>query len=246
MISSTDILAARILIVDDQPSNVALFEQLLAQAGYTNVASTQNAKEVSGWHLANPFDLILLDLIMPDMDGFEVMRQLQQSGRDPYLPVIVLTAEPAHKLQALQAGAKDFLSRPFDLVEVTTRIHNMLQVRLLHKALNQQNEALETMVATRTAELSASESRFRSLTELASDWYWEQSATGEFTTVSGPVLEILGIRVTAFFGEQTDAEIMGWNQLERDTLQAKLRRASLSWTFLSAASIPTAQNKASG
>lgn len=223
MISSTDILAARILIVDDQPSNVALFEQLLAQAGYTNVASTQNAKEVSGWHLANPFDLILLDLIMPDMDGFEVMRELQQSGRDPYLPVIVLTAEPAHKLQALQAGAKDFLSRPFDLVEVTTRIHNMLQVRLLHKALNQQNEALETMVATRTAELSASESRFRSLTELASDWYWEQNETGDFTTVSGPVAEVMGLRVTAFLGDDGELELAGWDESERLTLHAMIK-----------------------
>lgn len=222
MISPTDLLAARILIVDDQASNVTLFEELLAQAGYTNVTSTQSAKDVSSWHHANPFDLILLDLVMPDMDGFEVMRQLQQSARDPYLPVIVLTAEPNHKLQALQAGAKDFLSRPFDLLEVKTRIHNMLEVRLLYKELSRYNDALERTVIERTAELSASEARFRSLTELASDWYWEQNETGEFTTVSGPVAEVMGLRVTAFLGDDGEYEQAGWDEFERQALHAMI------------------------
>ena len=222
MISPTELLAARILIVDDQASNVALFEQLLEQAGYSNVTSTQNAKEVPAWHQANPFDLILLDLLMPEMDGFEVMRELRQNGHDPYLPVIVLTAEPGHKLQALQAGAKDFLSRPFDLLEVKTRIHNMLEVRLLYKKLNLHNGALESMVAERTAELCASESRFRSLTELASDWYWEQNETGEFTTVSGPVAEIMGLRVTAFLGDDGECVQAGWDESERLALHAMI------------------------
>jgi len=218
MIGSLDILAARILVVDDQASNVALFQHLLAQAGYVNVTATQHPAEVLKLHQTEPFDLILLDLVMPDMDGFEVMKQLQDSGGDPYLPVIVLTAEPAHKLQALQAGAKDFLSRPFDLLEVKTRIHNMLEVRLLYKALNRHNEALEDLVAERTAELSASELRFRSLTELASDWYWEQNETGEYTTVSGPVAEIMGLRVSAFLGNDIEFESPGWDESERQAL----------------------------
>ena len=233
MINQSDIFNASILIVDDQPANVELLEQLLSEAGYTRVAATMNSEEVCALHSKNHYDLILLDLKMPGMDGFQVMDGLKKSDADKYLPVIVLTAEPGHKLRALQVGAKDFISKPFDLVEVRTRIHNMLEVRLLYKQLASYNKVLEQTVQERTAKLRESEARFRSLTELASDWYWEQSATGEFTTVSGPVLEILGIRVTAFFGEQTDAEITGWNQLERETLQAKIaaRQPFLDFPF---------------
>lgn len=222
MLATTDILDANILIVDDQLANVQLLEQLLGEAGYTRVASTMNPEEVCGLHAKNHYDLILLDLKMPGMDGFEVMERLKENKADKYLPVIVLTAEPGHKLRALQSGAKDFISKPFDLLEVKTRIHNMLEVRLLYKKLEDYNKVLEQTVQDRTAKLRESEARFRSLTELASDWYWEQNATGDFTTVSGPVLEILGIRVTAFFGEQTDEEITGWDETERKMLQAKI------------------------
>ena len=222
MMAHDEILNASILIVDDQPANVQLLERWLRSTGYTRVASTMDPHEVCALHTKNSYDVILLDLKMPGMDGFEVMQNLKKNEADNYLPVIVLTAEPGHKLHALQAGAKDFISKPFDLVEVKTRIDNMLEVRLLYKKLASYNKLLEQTVLERTASLRESEARFRSLTELASDWYWEQSATGEFTTVSGPVLEILGIRVTAFFGEQTDAEILGWNQLERESLQAKI------------------------
>ena len=233
MINQSDIFNASILIVDDQPANVELLEQLLSEAGYTRVAATMNSEEVCALHAKNHYDLILLDLKMPGMDGFQVMEGLKKNDADKYLPVIVLTAEPGHKLRALQVGAKDFISKPFDLVEVRTRIYNMLEVRLLYKQLASYNKVLEQTVQDRTARLRESEARFRSLTELASDWYWEQSATGEFTTVSGPVLEILGIRVTAFFGEQTDAEITGWNQLEREMLQAKIaaRQPFLDFPF---------------
>ena len=195
MTMSIDILAASILIVDDQPANVQLLEQLLLEAGYSHVSSTMKPDEVCALHRKNQYDLILLDLQMPVMDGFQVMEGLKTSTTDSYLPVIVLTAQPGHKLHALQAGAKDFISKPFDLVEVKTRIHNMLEVRLLYKKLENYNQELEATVAERTAELRESEARYRSLTELASDWYWEQDESGNFTKVSGPVLEMLGIQV---------------------------------------------------
>jgi two-component system cell cycle response regulator len=136
-IGAPDILGARILVVDDQKSNVSLLEQLLGDAGYTCVTSTMNSQEVCALHRKNRYDLILLDLQMPGMDGFHVMAALKTNESDGYLPVIVLTAQPGHKLRALQAGAKDFISKPFDLVEVKTRIHNMLEVRLLYKKLEQ-------------------------------------------------------------------------------------------------------------
>lgn len=217
-----DILKARILIVDDQASNVSLLEQLLAEAGYTNVVSTMKPQEVCALHRAKSFDLILLDLQMPLMDGFQVMEGLKTNGTDSYLPVIVLTAQPGHKLRSLQAGAKDFISKPFDLLEVKTRIHNMLEVRLLHRRLEEFSKVLEQTVAERTAELRESEARFRSLTELASDWYWEQDENGRFTRVSGPVLEMLGVGVETLQGAPSTAVAGGWNQSEHDLLQATI------------------------
>jgi PAS domain S-box-containing protein len=233
ILSKGDILAASILIVDDQQSNIALLEHLLEDAGYTCVASTMQPQEVCALHRKNRYDLILLDLQMPVMDGFQVMEGLKTSDADSYLPVIVLTAQPGHKLRALQAGAKDFISKPFDLVEVKTRIHNMLEVRLLYKKLEDYSVVLEQAVQERTAELRESEARYRSLTELASDWYWEQDETGNFTKVSGPVLEMLGLRVAPFAGESPDEETAGWNEAERAVLQTKIaaRQPFLDFVF---------------
>jgi two-component system cell cycle response regulator len=143
MVDAAAILNASILIVDDQESNVILLERLLSEAGYSRVFSTMNSQEVCALHRKNGYDLILLDLQMTGMDGFQVMAGLKPNESESYLPVIVLTAQPGHKLRALQSGAKDFISKPFDLVEVKTRIHNMLEVRLLYKELEKYNKVLE-------------------------------------------------------------------------------------------------------
>ncbi len=222
MIQTAEILSAKILIVDDQESNVQLLEQLLHAAGYTGVTSTMAPEEVCALHRKNAYDLILLDLQMPVMDGFQVMESLKTSTVDPYLPVIVLTAQPGHKLRALQAGAKDFVSKPFDLVEVKTRIHNMLEVRLLYKRLADFNKVLEQTVLERTAELRESEARYRSLTELASDWYWEQDENGSFTKVSGPVLEMLGLQVDTLKGTAKVDAADGWDASDREELRATI------------------------
>jgi DNA-binding NtrC family response regulator len=153
MTPAPDILNAAILIVDDQESNVSLLEQLLRETGYTCVASTRNPVEVCELHRKNNYDLILLDLEMPGMDGFQVMEGLKTNNRDNYLPVLVVTVEPEHKLRALQAGAKDFVAKPFDLVEVKLRIKNMLEVRLLYKKLENHSKMLEQTVQDRTGEL---------------------------------------------------------------------------------------------
>ena len=222
VITPTEILNAGILIVDDQETNVQLLEQFLSEAGFTRVSSTMKPQEVGVLHRRHNFDLILLDLQMPEMDGFQVMSELQCNDTDGYLPVIVLTAQPNHKLRALQAGAKDFISKPFDLVEVKTRIHNMLEVRLLYKKLENYNRELEQTVFERTAELRESEARFRSLTELASDWYWEQDELGHFSKVSGPVLEMLGVQNTALSNDATPEQKATWNEKEREQLRATI------------------------
>jgi PAS domain S-box-containing protein len=232
MIHADAIFQANILIVDDQETNIELLQQLLADSGYTNVHATQKPEEVCALHRKCSFDLILLDLQMPVMDGFAVMEGLKTSTSDDYLPVIVLTAQPGHKLRALQAGAKDFISKPFDLAEVKTRIYNMLEVRLLYKKLADFNRLLEQTVLERTAELRESEARYRSLTQLASDWYWEQDEHGQFTKVSGPVLEMLGIQVAALDKPEAEATA-GWNEHERGQLREAIaeRRPFLDFVF---------------
>jgi PAS domain S-box-containing protein len=233
MIPRADMQAARILIVDDQEVNVTLLEQTLRQAGYVNVASTTAPEEVCALHRRENYDLILLDLQMPGMDGFQVMEALKTNDRDAYLPVLVITAQPGHKLRALQAGAKDFISKPFDLVEVKTRIHNMLEVRLLYRRLELHSQELEAAVRERTAELRESEARYRSLTELASDWYWEQDADGAFTKVSGPVLEMLGLRVDPLADGATASAAAGWNEAQHKELQEAIaaRQPFLDFIF---------------
>lgn len=220
--TQSDILNASILIVDDQATNITLIEQTLREVGYTRVTSTQDPTEVCALHRANQYDLILLDLQMPVMDGFQVMESLKENDADAYLPVLVITAQPGHRIRALQAGARDFISKPLDLLEVKTRIRNILEVRLLYRKLEAYNTLLEQTVLERTAELRESEARYRSLTELASDWYWEQNEQGEFIKVSGPVLEMLGIAVDPLAGDPSPAAAQGWNVQERAELQRRI------------------------
>jgi PAS domain-containing protein len=170
---------------------------------------------------------------MPGMDGFQVMEALKTIETESYIPVLVITAEPGHKLRALQAGAKDFVSKPFDLVEVKTRIHNMLEVRLLQRKLENYSKVLEQAVQDRTAELRISEARFRALTELASDWYWESDEHQRVTEVSGRVRETLGIQLNALISDSGVLQGSGWNETERAELEAniKARRPFLDFPF---------------
>ena len=153
ILTESDIFNASILIVDDQESNISLLEQVLKEAGYTCVTSTMNPQKVCALHSENRYDLILLDLQMPVMDGFQVMEELKSIETDGFFPVLVITAQPGHKLRALEVGAKDFISKPFELMEVKTRIRNMLEVRLLYKKIVNYNRELEQKVQERTSDL---------------------------------------------------------------------------------------------
>jgi serine phosphatase RsbU (regulator of sigma subunit) len=163
MVSSTDILNAKILVVDDKEANIRLLEGMLRVAGYTSVDSTTDPNEVCELHGRNHYDLILLDLQMPGMDGFQVMDGLKVIEADGYLPVLIITAQPAHKLRALEAGAKDFVNKPFDLAELRARVHNILEVRLLHLAATNHSQALEETV--RELEASREVIRLKTLEE---------------------------------------------------------------------------------
>ena len=235
MLEASEILNATILIVDDQEANVMLLEMMLRNEGYEHITTTQEPRDVCRLHAEHRFDLILLDLQMPEMDGFEVIEALKQIETGGYLPVLVITAQPAHKLRALKAGAKDFVSKPFDFIEVQTRIHNMLEVRLLYRRLADHNRLLEQTVLERTAELRQSEARFQRFTELSSDWYWEQDATGKLTQFSGPVEEMLGISHGATAEELAAT---GWNMQERDILDAMIANRQPFLDFVYSRTLP--------
>ena len=165
MITPADIRRARVLVVDDQPVNVQLLEYLLKTTGYENVHSTLDPRQVVSMHLKYRFDLIILDLHMPGMDGFQVMEALKPLESESWLPVLVLTAEPDKKLAALEAGARDFIGKPLDTVEVMTRIHNLLEMRLMHRESREHGAQLERTVRERTAALE----RFRSAMDATTD-----------------------------------------------------------------------------
>ncbi len=153
MNSMQNILEARILIVDDLEADVMLFEQILRRAGYCTITSTMNPEDVCALHLKERYDLILLDLQMPNVDGFEIMQSLREIEMEGYLPVIVITAYPEERLHALKAGANDFINKPIEIAEVLARVHNMLEVRLLHRALHNHNAILAQEVQERTLNL---------------------------------------------------------------------------------------------
>jgi signal transduction histidine kinase len=170
MLEPKDYLKSKILIVDDEPGNVLLLEQMMIQEGYGNLHSTSDFTQSIGLFTEVQPDLVLLDLNMPRMDGFEVMEQLKKEDPESLVPVLVLTAmkDEETKLRALRSGAKDFLSKPFDLTEASLRIKNLLEMRLLHQKIQMHNQILEDQVQLRTAELERSAEELTNFAYIAS------------------------------------------------------------------------------
>jgi DNA-binding response OmpR family regulator len=132
-IDPSEVLAGKVLIVDDQAANVLLLERILRRAGYVSVASTQDPHQVVELHQRNRYDLILLDLQMPGRNGFQVLKSLREVEAADYLSVLVMTAHPGNKDEALQSGARDFIAKPFDAAQVLARVYSMLELRLLER-----------------------------------------------------------------------------------------------------------------
>ncbi|RDK08523.1 adenylate/guanylate cyclase domain-containing protein [Cupriavidus lacunae] len=196
MIDASNILAATILVVDDLEANVLLLEQMLGGAGYVRIDSTVDPRAVLALHSKNHYDLILLDLQMPGMDGFEVMERLKAVETDSYLPVIVITAQPDHKLRALRAGAKDFVSKPFDLAEVLMRVRNMLEVRLLHGESLKYGKELERKVRELEASRETIVHQRHELRRLYEKLVCEQQVTERLllNVLPSPIAERLKLR----------------------------------------------------
>jgi putative two-component system response regulator len=173
----TDIRHARILVVDDEPSNLRLADAMLQLEGYTDIVLLQDPRDVMQRYAEAPVDLILLDLNMPRLDGYAVLAQLQ-ALQDPLLPpVLVLTAQSgqAHALRALGAGARDFVSKPFDRSELLMRVRNLLEVHLARRLLHQQRDVLERMVQERTRELHDSRLQVAQLLGRAAEYRDEET-----------------------------------------------------------------------
>ena len=173
-------------------TNIMLLESILQNAGYTHVHSTQDPTQVVPlFNELNP-DLICLDIRMPELNGFQVMGRLKETHNNGYLPILVLTSEEDHetRLRALESGAKDFLSKPFDKMEVLMRIRNLLETSLLTKAISRQNETLEETIRLRTQELR--ETQFEVVNRLARAAEHRDNETGSHIIRMSHYATVLG------------------------------------------------------
>jgi putative two-component system response regulator len=191
---ATDDLAGgmRILVVDDQKANVLLLERILRQGGYRNIESTTDSRSVLALFIQFDPDIVLLDLMMPHLDGFQIMRMLREAlPPDDYRPILVLTAEATEEIKhrALAEGAKDFLLKPFDVQEVLLRIGNLLETRRLHSILRGQNEVLEERVRERTLELE--QAYIDTMERLALAAEYRDDATGQHTLRVGQTASLV-------------------------------------------------------
>lgn len=183
---------AKILIVDDQEANTRLLECTLRQAGYTNFKSTNDSRRVLPFYTEFQPDLILLDLMMPYLDGFMIMKQLApRIPEEAYLPILAVTADisAVAKQKALSMGAKDFLTKPFDPIEVLFRIKNLLETRFLTLQLRNQNQILEKRVRERTQELEETQNEIVERLALAAEY--RDDNTGQHTQRVGRLSALL-------------------------------------------------------
>jgi putative two-component system response regulator len=178
MASEEEYLNSKILIVDDSDDNVNLLESILLDAGYQNIRSTMDSREAANIYKEMTPDLVLLDLNMPHLNGIQVLGQLNEIEQGSYLSVMVLTAQNDQetKIEALNAGAQDFLSKPFNFLEVNLRIKKMLQIKALTNQTKQQNENLEKIVYERTKELQ--ETRMETIYRLGRAAEFRDNETG--------------------------------------------------------------------
>jgi len=164
---------SRVLIIDDQPANISLLRQILERGGYRHCEGLNEAKQaLTRFSEYNP-DIVLLDVHMPGVDGLSLMRQLRARIPDnTYLPVLVMTADTSPKVRqnALSLGARDFLTKPFDAMEVLLRIQNLLETRFLYLALDNQNKILEQRVRERTLQLELAQRETLKRLALCSDY----------------------------------------------------------------------------
>ena len=182
-----------ILVVDDEPVNVQILAKVLGNSGYTQVTTTTSPREAVELYRASEFDLVLLDINMPELNGFEVLDAFSESGLSLPPPVLVMTAlsDRETRLQSLRGGARDFITKPFDSDEVTSRIGNLLEMQRSARLLSEHNQLLEAAVAQRTIELK--NSQLETLQRLSFAGEYRDTETGEHTIRVGMYAEHLAM-----------------------------------------------------
>ncbi len=203
MISNDEIFNSRILVVDDQEANIEMLQNMLTKAGYSSIIGVSDSRKVEGLYAAYNPDLVLLDINMPHLNGFEVMEKLREVDNDSYIPVLVLTGlqDKDVMIKALNAGAQDFLSKPLNRLEMLTRIRNMVTVRLLHKQVRDQNLILEKKVQERTIELQ--DTRLEIIRRLGMAAEYRDNETGEHIIRMSQMSSLLG-KLTGMKGDESE------------------------------------------
>jgi len=206
---------ANILIVDDRQANIDVLTGLLELKGYTNIEQTTDSRLVINLFKESKPDLILLDLMMPYVNGFQILKQLKELiPASTYMPILVLSADvsPDSKQIALSDGASDFLSKPFDLIEVELRIKNLLKTRFFHQQLENQNQILEERVKERTIELEITNSELIVAKERAeqSDKLKSEFLAQMSHEIRTPLNAVLGYveYISDLFGEPKNSEVV--------------------------------------
>ncbi|QPJ66181.1 MAG: response regulator [Candidatus Nitrohelix vancouverensis] len=191
-ITEEDYKNSKILIIDDEIANIALLEVILEQQDYHNYRSVSDSRNAFALYEEFQPDLVLLDLRMPYLNGFQVMAEFQKSKKNSSVPIMVLTADHDfhNRVEALQQGAKDFLTKPLNPVEVSQRIRNLLEVRLMNARLQRHNSILETAVRKRTRELS--ETRLEIINRLGRAGEYRDNETGNHVIRIGRFSASLG------------------------------------------------------
>ncbi len=200
-----DLSSARIFIVDDELTNIKLLDKTLSINGYTNIVPLQDPREVITRYTEQRPDLILLDLNMPYLSGFDVLDRLKELN-DPLLPpVLVLTAQKGREflLEALKKGARDYLTKPFDITELAARVRNMLEVHNAHKIVHEQKDTLDEMVRERTNELL--QTRLQVVQKLGRAAEYRDNETGQH------IMRVSHMAVLL-------AENFGWCEADSETL----------------------------
>lgn len=217
---------ASILVVDDLEEQTRVIAAMLEAAGYTAVETTSDPREVAELHRRNRYDLIVLDLMMPGIDGFQVMEALKEVETGGYLPVLAVTAEPEHMKRALASGARDFVAKPVRLVEFTARVQNLLETRLLLKAKRKDAEELEELLRDRTEKLSESEELFRRFAKYIPLGLSIRGVDDRiFTFVNASMEKMLGVPLRA--GDNLERALDAYHPVDRLRIVEQIRRMPL-------------------
>ncbi len=215
MLTLSEILESRVVIVGDKPTKTRALKDTLVSVGYRHVSSMRDPGSVSKLHLVNPIDLVVVQADEPGPASISVVDCLHQVAVAVPMPLLLVASPDPAAAKTLSPAVTDVIALPMDRLEVARRVRNLLELRQLENKLRRTLQDMEQTILQRTAELQANAASYRYLTELASDWFWEQDVNGSFTKASGPVLEMFGLAPDMHANAT-------WNEAQREALRSRI------------------------